>query len=480
MGTSVRLTSFVLLLSAIIAVIAVVATLNGDDDTSEAATAQVEQPVAPPSPTAGAATPEGGGGAVQPAEQPKATPTESSRAAAERADDDEVPPLPTSDLIVYNTLDGQIALTEPNGANTWKITPDHGFYAWPVWSPDMSRIAFSGSMLRADGTEALSLFVYTLKDNRTRVVYTNQRGMGPILPEMPHYPYFSPDGTQLAFMASVPLGLTLFVADAESEDDPTAVLRNAPPYASWSPDSDDLLVHGGADHYLVRVQNGPTSVTNIGATAINYRTPGWSPSDGNMMVVSQDDSGVGGIYTTDAVSLDMRMMEETPGETAFHWSPDGKLLAVAHSDIPGGLVYQGIKFFSDAGLPQAMKVDGPVLAFYWSPDGSRLAYVTDGDSEGFIRWMVLNTGDGERWPIVDFVPSSAQAIMLRFFDQFAYSHSPWSPDSRSLVFSGAIQTEGVSASMRGQQPPRIIIANAGPVPAADIIAEGCLAFWSPR
>ena len=480
MGTPVRLTSFVLLLSGLIALIAIVAALNGEDETSQTSKTLVEQPTVPPSPTAGVATPESGDGGNKPAERPKeSTPTESSRAAAQSAIDD-ITPLPRSDLIVYNGLDGQIALTLPNGAATWKITPDEGFYAWPLWSPDMSRIAFSGSTLRADGTEALSLFLYTLEDNHTRVVYTNERGMGPILPEMPHYPYFSPDGTQLAFMASVSLGLTLFVADALTEEDPTAVLRTAPLYASWSPDSNGLLVHGGADHYLIDVQNGPTSITNLSARAINYRTPGWSPANGNMVVVSQDANGAGGIYTTDLVSLDMRLMEETPGEAAFLWSPDGKLLAVAHSDIPGGVVYQGITFFSDSGLPQAMKVDGPVVAFYWSPDGSRLAYVTDGEGEGFIRWMVLDARNGERWPIVDFIPSGAQATMFRFFDQFAQSHSPWSPDSRSLVFAGALGTEGVSASVGRQQPPRIVVADAGPIPAADIIADGFLAFWSPR
>lgn len=481
MGTPVRLTSFVLLLSAIIAVITIVAALNDDDETPQASQSQAEQPMAAPIPEAAVATTEGGGREDEPAERPQETaPAESGQATAESTVDDNVPPLPVSDLIVYNTLDGQIAITEPDGAILRKITPDEGFYAWPTWSPDMTRIAFSGSTQRADGTEALSLFLYTLEDSQTKVLYTNERGMGPILPEMPHYPYFSPDGTQLAFMASVSVGLTLFVANADAEGGPTAVLKTAPLYASWSPDSNQLLVHGGADHFLINVQNRPMSITNLGTRAINYRVPGWSPTDGNMMMVSQDASGAGGIYTTDTASLHMRLMEETPGETAFLWSPDGKLLAVAHSDIPGGLVYQGITFFSDSGLPQAMKVDDPIVAFFWSPDGSRLAYVTEGDGEGFIRWMVLNVSDGERWPIVDFIPSGAQATMFRFFDQFAFSHSPWSPDSRALVFAGALITEGVSASTRRHRPPRIIVANAGPIPAADIIAAGFLAFWSPR
>ncbi|MCH8206694.1 MAG: PD40 domain-containing protein [Chloroflexi bacterium] len=485
MSRPARLVPLAVLLSAMIGVIAVVAACGDDDDTSLATASPTERPTSLQSSTPSVATAEAESRDEEPTPQPQESkPADAGTATAQASDkggrDDDTSPIPTSDLIVYNTFDGQIVITEPDGSMTWTITPDDGFFAWPLWSPDMSRIAFSGSTLRLDGTEALALFVYSVEGNETRVIYANEPGMGPILPEMPHYPYWSPDGTQLAFMASVSLGLTLFVTDIRTDSDATVVLRGAPLYASWSPDSTQLLVHGGADHYLIDVQNGPMSITNLGARAINYRAPTWSPSDSQMLLVSQDADGSSGLYTSDAITLDFRLLEETPGEAAFLWSPDGELLAVAHSDLPGGLVYGGIRFFSRGGLPQAMRVDEPVMAFFWSPDGSRLAYVTEGEEDGFLRWMVLDARKGERWAIADFIPSGAQATVLRFFDQFANSHSPWSPDSASLVFSGVLYTEGVSASTRRQQPPQIVVADAGPIPAADVIADGFMAFWSPR
>ena len=462
MNTPVRLASFLLLLSAFIVAIAVVPALKD-------AVAPQASELPPPSATAIPASPTAA--AAQPEKQ-------SDRPVPPA--DEALPPMPASDLIVYNTLDGQIALIEPGGGNRWKITDGERFYAWPLWSPDGSVIAFSGPGLRADGTEALALFVHSLSDRRTRTVYVNERGMGPILPEMPHYPYFSPDGSRLAFMASVPSGLTLFVTDSDSDADPTALVRKAPLYASWSPDSDRLLVHGGADHYLVTIRDGSGSVERLGARAVNYRVPDWSSADGSMAIVSQDDNGRGGIYTTDINGVDMRLIAETPGHAAFLWSPGGEMLAVAHSQPSGGTTYGGIRLYSNIGVPQPIEVDDPVAAFFWSPDGSRLAYISEGTEGAYLQWMVLDPESGESWPVAEFVPSLPQITIFRYFDQFAHSHSPWSPDSRSLVFSGVLRSEGVSAAARRQQSPQIIVAEAGPDPAIDQIASGFLAFWSPR
>ena len=455
-----RLTASVMVLAALIAAIAVAPALN------DAVTTQTYELPLPP--------------ATTPASPAEASAQPSDEADSPAAPADVPPPLPDSDLIVYNTLDGQIALIEPNGAHTWSITDGERFYAWPLWSPDGRVIAFSGPRRRADGAETLALFVHSLINRETRAVYINERGMGPILPEMPHYPYFSPDGSRLAFMASVPSGLTLFVTDPSSDTEPTALVRNSPLYASWSPDSDRLLVHGGADHYLITIRDGSGSVARLGARAVNYRVPDWSSSSGSMAIVSQEPSGKGGIYTTDAGGLDMRLIAETPGHAAFLWSPDGELLAVAHSRPSGGAAYDGVRLFSSIGVPQPVGIDDPVAAFFWSPDGSKLAYVSEGTEGGFLQWNMLDTKTGESWPVAEFLPSLPQTTIFRFFDQFAHSHSPWSPDSRSLVFSGILRAEGLSVSSGRQQTPRIIVADADRHPAIDQIADGFMAFWSPR
>ena len=68
--------------------------------------------------------------------------------------------------------------------------------------------------------------------------------------------------------------------------------------------------------------------------------------------------------------------------------------------------------------------------------------------------------------------------MLSFFDQYAYSHSPWSPDSSRLVMAGS---EGPVAERRNGHTPtgsRIYVLDAVGDASPQEIAQGSVAFWS--
>ena len=58
---------------------------------------------------------------------------------------------------------------------------------------------------------------------------------------------------------------------------------------------------------------------------------------------------------------------------------------------------------------------------------------------------------------------------MPFFDQFAQSVTPWSPDSDRFVYPGI----GIDDA-RG-----IFVQVAEPGVAPELIADGILAFWSP-
>jgi Tol biopolymer transport system component len=386
--------------------------------------------------------------------------------------------LPEGGLLAYATVDGRIQTARPDGSAAKTISPDEGFFSWPTWSPDGRYLAFSGTSPGGNGPGPLALYLYDLEEERRRVLYFNDPGMGPILPNMPHYPLWAPDGERLSFMASAPLGLSLFIANVGGGDAPRVVVRNSPLYASWSADSRRMLVHAGIDHVLVDVGGG-IAVRALDANAISYRAPAWWPSGDRVVLISDFESGDSELYISDLEREDQTLLTSLDGEAAFLWSPDGRSLAVGLSQLQGGFIYDGVTFYSPDGTKQSVEIEGEVISFFWSPDSSKLAYVTLSLGREELRWMVLDLNDGGRWPLVDFIPSEALATVFRFFDQFAYSHSPWSPDSGSLVFAGTLAGGATSASFGRQPVPGIFVVSVGPDPTVERVAGGVMAVWSP-
>ena len=86
--------------------------------------------------------------------------------------------------------------------------------------------------------------------------------------------------------------------------------------------------------------------------------------------------------------------------------------------------------------------------------------------------------DVESRELFRFRPSGEVFTMLSFFDQYAYSHSPWSPDGTRLVVAGS---EGPVAERRNGHTPTgasiFVLDAVGDAPPAEI-AQGNVAFWS--
>ena len=393
---------------------------------------------------------------------------------------DALPPDTRVNLIAYVDLEGRIHIMRPDGvSDPDTISPKEGFFTWPVWSPDGTQIAFSGLPPGDSGPGPLTLYISQIAQNETRVIYTNDPGMGPILNGMPHYPIWSPDSSHLAFMASVSQGLTLFLDDISDDEDAIVVLRDSPLYASWSADSRYLMVHAGVDHFLVEVATGQ-SMAAFTSQGIGYRAPAWWPLDSSKVALLQSESGVQNLYIADVETGERTLIDEIPVNVAFLWSPDGSSLAVAKSGLQNDPIFQNVSIFSPNGVKKPIEVEGNILAYFWSPDSSKLTYIILTRNRGVLRVMMLDTNTGERWPLIDFAPSPDQSTIFQFFDQFAHSHSPWSPDSRSLVFAGRLQGDGISASLNRQTAPQIYVLDVGPNPSVSSIADGFLAFWAPR
>ena len=118
------------------------------------------------------------------------------------------------------------------------------------------------------------------------------------------------------------------------------------------------------------------------------------------------------------------------------------------------------------------------MAFYWSPNGERIAWVAlDREEQSFV-WKVAPRSGAPVRPLFRFQPSDEMLDMLSFFDQYAYSHSPWSPDGAHLVVAGALVP---TFSRRNGDTPTgdlIFVLDAIGASAPREIAAGTLAFWS--
>ncbi len=382
--------------------------------------------------------------------------------------------------IAYVTPDLKIRTVNPDGTDDRLLTEGPGQYSWPTWAPDGVTIAFP-AVIGEGVTADVSLLSATDGVEGTGVLYRGDPEYAGILvaPNLPHYPVWSPDGEKFALITGGEAGLEVYVDDLRDEAGPAHVASQAPVYFSWSHTSRYLLVHRGGNHLLVDTE--PEIVTtDLPSYAAGYRAPAWWPSDEVMTVIERDDqTGVYGVHLRD-LNGDTRLIVGASPRTAFLWSPSGEWLAVGRGIDPRVPAYDEVVLMSPEGERHPTTIAEFVIAFAWSPDSSKLAYVTVTGTQLVWGWNVLDIETGSTRRLAEFVASEDMRVWLQFFDQFVYSHGIWSPDSRAIVFAGSVAGSGVGASTAAQQQDQVIVLTVGELPTLQVVAEGRLAFWSPR
>lgn len=398
-----------------------------------------------------------------------------------------LPPDLSVDRIAYVDPDGRVFTVAPDGRDRTAVSPEEGFFTWPTWSPDGRRLVISGVMRDDDGNSVAELYARNSVTGVLRRLHAGVSGQTTVVADRaPHYPYWSPDGNRVAFIGGSPEGLKLFLDDLRDDKAPAFALGNGPLWMGWSPDSTRLLVHRGVDHLIVDAETADAKSLPLPTERLGYRVPSWSPSGDKIAFIASDNSDGLSLYLAAPDALDPSPVENVPPNAAFLWSPDSKWLAVTRPDrvltYPpmGLLVYQRVSVLRPDGSPGPAEIRDDVVAFFWSPDGTKLAYVTLAETSGVLLWNIMDVETGEAQPLVEFVPSIDQLTVFQFFDQYAQSHTQWSPDGNSIVFSGRLAGNAVSASTAQQAPDRIIVMVIAPYFTVDTIGDGTLAFWSPR
>ena len=399
---------------------------------------------------------------------------------------------PGVNLIAFVDADGDVMTMRPDGLQVNQVSPDvDGFFTWPTWSPDANTLVYSGVVDEGDMLQ-LNLYASDTSGNANRVLYASEPGeVGLLAQGVVHYPLWSPDGEHIAFIATAGGQLSLFMDDLR--DDPTArhLLDDGPLWMSWAHDSSVLAIHRGPEHFLVSRGDEP-AVQPLEIREIGYRVPALHPLDGSLTLRSQPaalKASVSSVRLDGSKVQSVTPLRSVDGEAAFLWASTGRHVAIGEasqylmyrdSALP---VYSGIAVVPLGTSQSVIELDLPVLAFFWSPDGTKIALVTLSDKQGALTWALYDVESDERMRLVDFAPSAEQLTVFQFFDQYAYSHSVWSPDSSSIVFAGDLLTDSVTASL-GDHPGHasfhIVVVDVEPVAEAHVIGEGIMGFWSPR
>ena len=386
--------------------------------------------------------------------------------------------------IVYVNAEGQIVALGPDGSDEQQLTNAQQRFQFPAWSPDGRSIAAIG----ADRTGA-GLFV--LADGSTEVapepLYAGQE-------DGPFYLYWSPDSTQVSFLANHPEGLGLHLVQADGSAASRLLTIGGPLYWQWTADSQQMFIHSGFSGEASRLEiiaaDGDGTGEAVAAPGF-FQAPGIS-ADGRYLAYAEVVPGSGSRLAVVDTQSDAMEQQRHAGLVAMAWNPTANQLAFTNGTEPDSRSFVGPLRLLDAATGEVRLLsDEPILAFFWSPDGRYLAALSisrngEGDINAqadkaavgklaqqqnlpMVRLLVYDVTTDEGRLLFSFVPTFTFVTQfLPFFDQYALSHRLWSPNSDALV---------LSMVENGRNQIFVINVVTG---QKQFLADGSMPFWSPR
>lgn len=342
-------------------------------------------------------------------------------------------PPPDPGRLVVIDGSGDIVVLSPDGTGELVVAEaDDSVFTQPVWSPDGESLAWgqvtSGSFAMAVAEE--------VGVEASLVPMSN----------LPFFSYWSPDGRHIGVLHNGSDGIDFQIVDVETASS-SLVGRGAPYYFSWSPESDEVVVHVGAQTFdLIDLAGNRTS---LGDTDPGYLAPQWTV-DGILHVVEED-------LVLRAPSGDGRTVGAVGDFALFVANPQATRVALQSSGGDAGLTVGLTDVQAAPGSLQVLDVesgqtervtDDPALGFFWSPNGESLMILEL--AEVAVSVSVWTAGSGVQDYGV-FRPSQVVLeTMLPFFPQYAQSVSFWSPDSSAFAYAA---NDGIWVQELGQSEP---------------------------
>ena len=397
----------------------------------------------------------------------------------------------TINRIALITISGQVATINPDGSERVVLTSGDDPYQFPAWSPD-------GKFLAAISTANNLGSIFILEDDEAvapRQIYESGT-------ESPFYLYWSPDSQAISFLAAnseTPMALHLVGVESVVADGSRKIATGGPFYWDWFLDGQQLLVHSGASGEDARIEfisaEGESLSDNLASPGA-FQAPDISADGRFIAYAAFDDFGFSEVVIRNLATNEISAQRHN-GLTALSWSPTQNLLAYTSTVDPKVASFVGPLRVLDAQTGESkLLTESFVLAYFWSPDGKYLAYFTlAGRANDDFNASLYNFRSGKATALskveaqfdlpqfeltivevetgvgqvvfTDFVPSfTFISQFMPFFDQYAMSHSLWSPSSDAFLVP--FVEDGL--------PKIAVVSPRGGQPR--ILTDGRIAFWS--
>ena len=293
--------------------------------------------------------------------------------------------------------DGSVDIYAMNadGSGVTRLTNDRAWDLTPAWSPDGSRIAHvsnADAFTRRDGDLFFNFKIHVMNADGSGVTRLTDSEATDVSPA------WSPDGSRIAFASDRDasdlrdddlFGTQIYVmnADGSGVTRLTGVSEASDIFPAWSPDGSRIAFASdrddservNSDIYVMSADgSGVTRLT--GGVAGETITPAWSPDGSTIAFTSDRDGGDrSNIYVMNADGSGVTRLTGSESDDGFPaWSPDGSRIA----------------FMSDR--------DGNFEIYVMNADGSGVTRLTTTSAEGdaadgrFSEWLRSGSGPALR------------------------------------------------------------------------------------